>query len=479
MKHQFNRLSMLVCFLFLLAGCAVATTSTTSMTTSISTTPSTTVDPTTTTSSTTTTMTTTASTTTTTTEAMEPGHYRLSELQADYDQMVRYLAFNPQIFTDQAELANVIAEQRELLTHGMTKLDFYRIIAVVVAAVRCGHSFVQVPSDSMDAFFSDTIAYPVEVRLIDNQLVVVEVTGATPLEFGDVIVSIQGQLVADALQDMFRFLTADGDGTTYRARVLGTYFFSYYRLFLDARETIEIEYVDQTTGLTSTAVLTRNGQNLHPWVEQIPYEAEYGTDYAVLTVRYFVAYGNYRLDDFYAFFETFFTAIETRGITSIVLDLRGNGGGDPRIASRLLSYLIDSPQPYFAAQTSDYYTGLKSPVPLSEPHFDGALFTLIDSFCFSTCGHFAALLRYHDIGTFIGEETNGGFVCSDSSVDLTLGYTQMRFRTSMTAWMVAVEGVTPGRGTFPDIEAAMSVEDYRLGIDRVMQTAIDLISPQQ
>jgi C-terminal processing protease CtpA/Prc len=327
----------------------------------------------------------------------------------------------------------------------------------------------------MDAFFSDTIAYPVEVRLIENQLVVVEVTGETPLEFGDVIVSIQGVPVSDALQDMFRFLTADGEGTTYRERVLGTYFFSYYRLFLDSRETIEVEYVDQTSGLTSAAVLTRNGVNLHPWVEQAPYEAEYGDDYAVMTLRYFVPYGTYTLDSFYAFFETFFTRVETEGITSIILDVRGNGGGDPRIASRLLSYLIDSPQPYFSSQSSDYYPGLKNPVPLSEPHFEGSLVTLIDAYCFSTCGHFVSLLRYHDVGTLIGEETNGGFICSDSSVDLTLGYTQMRFRTSMVAWQVAVEGVARGRGTFPDIEAAMSVEDYRLGIDRVMQTAINLI----
>ncbi|MCK7488555.1 MAG: hypothetical protein MZU97_25975 [Bacillus subtilis] len=58
---------------------------------------------------------------------------------------------------------------------------------------------------------------------------------------------------------------------------------------------------------------------------------------------------------------------------------------------------------------------------------------------------------------------------------MTLGHTMMRVRTSMVAWEVAVSGAPLGRGTLPDVAAAMTLDDYRLGVDRVMQTAVDLL----
>jgi len=410
--------------------------------------------------------------TTTTTETTEPVTYSLTELQADYDQFVGYIQYNPQIFTDKVELADVIASQRELLYEGMTQLEFYRVLAVVNATIRCGHTNVRVPDSIVSEVFNSN-TYSVDVRLIDNQLVVIEVIGTTDLEFGDVIISINGQNVSDLTLEMMRYLSADGEGLSLKTRVLSTYYFSYYNLFLGSNEALEIEYIDDTSGATNSELLLRNGPENPAYEEEPAFEAQYEADYAIMTLRTFYPYGVYSITSFYTFFDTFFNQIDTLGIDKIILDLRGNGGGDPRVASRLISYFASAPQPYFAESSPDYYSGLKSVVPLSEPHFDGTLLVLIDAFCFSTCGHFVALLSYHSIGTLIGEETNGGYICSDSSVEYRLRNTRITFRSSKTAWSVAVEGLPYGRGTSPDVDVAMTLEDYRLGIDRVLQTAID------
>jgi C-terminal processing protease CtpA/Prc len=135
-------------------------------------------------------------------------------------------------------------------------------------------------------------------------------------------------------------------------------------------------------------------------------------------------------------------------------------------------------QPYFNQATSNYYVGLKSNIPLSEPHFDGRLYTLIDGYCFSSCGHLAALIKYQNIGMMIGEETNGSYVCTDSSASYTLTNSRLSFRTSTAAWGVAVEGFELGRGVSPNIEISISFEDYLNGLDTALLYTIDLIESE-
>ncbi|PKL00880.1 MAG: hypothetical protein CVV56_03480 [Tenericutes bacterium HGW-Tenericutes-1] len=434
------------------------------------------------TSTTTTSLTETSSTTITTTTTMPSTTettisltYSLSELQADFDQFIGYVRYNPQIFTDKEALENIITSQRELLYDGMSQLEFYRVLAIVNAAIRCGHSNIQVPDNIyLEVFGSNT--YPVDVRLIDSKLVVIEVKGDTDLEIGDEITSIDGVSISNLTIEMMQYLTADGEGLSLKNRVLSENYFSYYNLFLGTSGPLEINYIEYSSETSKSEHMLRNTPGNSTYEDFVAYEAYYDTDYAIMTLRTFSPYGIYSITGFYNFFDTFFTEIESRGINKIILDLRGNGGGDPRVASRLFSYLEATPQPYFAESSPEFYTGLKSEIPLSEPHYDGDLYVLINAYCFSTCGHFVALLKYHNIGTLIGEETNGGFLCTDSSVGYRLKNSKINLRSSKVAWAVAVEGLPLGRGTSPDIEVVMSLEDYRLGIDRALQTALDQIA---
>lgn len=406
-------------------------------------------------------------------ETIESDHYTLSDLQSDYDQFVHNLESNPKIFSNEAELAEIIQSQRQLLRNDMTQLEFYRVLAVVIAAVRCGHSLVRVPQPIILEIFDSEKAYPIDVRLINQQLMVIGIDGETDIEFGDEILSINGRSVQDITLEMMRYLNADGEGISLKTWALSQSYLAYYRLFLGSKEAILIEYLDQSTGNHINTILTRNCSNIHVWVEEPPYEATYEDDYAILTLRTFYPEGNYALNDFYLFFNEFFQRIETLGIEKVILDLRGNGGGDPRVASKLLSYLTSSPVPYLDRSSPDYYPGLKNPIPLSEPHFVGTLITLIDAQCFSTCGHFTALLKYHHIGIMMGEETGGGYICSDGSVNYILRNTRMEMRTSTMVWTVAVEGMSLGRGSIPDIEVQKSLEDYHHDVDRVLLTALN------
>ncbi|MFA7725475.1 MAG: S41 family peptidase [Candidatus Izemoplasmatales bacterium] len=401
--------------------------------------------------------------------------FTLSQLQHDYDQLVGYFSRNPKLFTNTEELDATIITQRELLFEGMTALQLYRVIAVVVASIRCGHTMVQAPYDQVEDFFYSDYTYPVEVRLFDTHLRVTKVVGITSMETGDEIVSIDGTLVTELTQNMERFLSADGQGTTRKNIALCNSYLSYYLLFIADDDTLDIEYFDVTQKETVSETINRSTLLPFSFESNPPYESHFEDDYAILTVREFSPYDSYTIQSFLAFFETFFTTVKNESINYVILDIRDNSGGDPRITSNLFSYLAKTSQPYFRSDAPNYYTGLKSSIALAEAHYNGNLYTLINGSCFSSCGHFAALLKYQQVGIFIGEETNGSYVCSDSSTTYTLTNSRLSFRTSTTIWPAAVEGMVLGRGVMPDIQISTNLDDYVLGIDTVMMVAIEQI----
>ena len=463
-----------LCITFAAVGCdAASTTATDTTTATLPSSSTTSATQSSTTASTTQSSATTSSATIVTTTS--PDVFSLAQVQADFDELVEVSAVNPKLFTDVDEFAAVVATQRALLRDGMTILEFYRVVAPVAAALRCGHTIVQAPGDAVAQFFESDLDYPIRIMIAAERLFVVASRDPDGIAVGDEILSIDGLPSAAATGAMMRFIPSDGDNETLKLRALGTDYLAYYLLFLADDDTLELTYRAADDGLVRTTVIERNVPRIGGWTPLPPVEAVYAGAHAVLTVREFNLYGTYTLAYWESFFETFFIRLENDGIRNLILDLRGNGGGDPRVASCLFSHLARTSQPYFRADAPRYYTGLNDPVPLAEPHYDGALYVLIDGFCFSTCGHFAALMAFQDVGLFIGEETGGSFVCSDNSTVATLPLTKLRFRTSRTVWAVAVEGLAFGRGVFPDIAVSPTFEDVVAGRDAVMERALGLI----
>jgi len=422
--------------------------------------------------------TTTAAVTTSTTirTTLEPGTFSLANLQSDYDTFLFVIEYNPRLYTDDTVTDALIISQRALLFNGMTELEFFRVLAPLAASLNCGHTGVRLSPETEEIFYHGNHDFPVPIRLFGDELTVVGTEAESLLTIGDIIVSINGNLISDLVAMMLRNLSSDGTNTTLKYASINQSFMYYYFAFVETVDVVTVEYLDVESQTTKTATIEL-GEYRDPWnaTEYVPFSATYDVDYAVLTMRDFYPWGSYDMQDYYDFIEAFFVRVANDGIDNVILDVRGNSGGDPMITSRLFSYLAAESQPYFASSAPNIYPGLKSDVPLSDPHFDGNLYTLIDGFCFSSCGHLLALLAYQDIGVFVGTESGGSFACTDNSVESILPNTNLHFRCSRTVWAVAVEGLTPGRGILPDVEIVQSVADYVAGIDTVFESTIAMI----
>ena len=89
------------------------------------------------------------------------------------------------------------------------------------------------------------------------------------------------------------------------------------------------------------------------------------------------------------------------------------------MAQTLLSHIITQKTDYFKCNFPLIYNlmGYQKPVSPSKNNFNGNIVVLTDGAYFSTSGHLCSLIKYHKLGTIVGTETGGTYICTDSSKD--------------------------------------------------------------
>ena len=193
---------------------------------------------------------------------------------------------------------------------------------------------------------------------------------------------------------------------------------------------------------------------------------------ALLTINTFGYYSE--VDMFKSFIDSVFQVIDQKGIDQLILDLRGNGGGDPFCSSYLWGYLQHEPAPYFEDHYGRYDT-LANAIPLPELHFQGDLYTLIDGLGFSTTGHFCGLLKYHRVGKFVGTETGATYTCTGNATYPALEQTGIMVGTArVMRYTAAVKDMNPHRGIQPDYPVEPTQEDLIRCRDAVLEYALSL-----
>lgn len=197
-----------------------------------------------------------------------------------------------------------------------------------------------------------------------------------------------------------------------------------------------------------------------------------GGNTALLTINTFGYYD--RVDMFHNFIDSVFRVIDQYGMENLVLDLRGNSGGDPFCASYLRAYLQPEPLPYFEEHYGRYDT-LANPVPRPVHHFRGKLFTLIDGNGFSITGHFCGLLKYHGVGKFVGTELGSTCTCTGNATYPPLHHTGIMVETArVMRYTAAVRNMDPMRGIIPDYPVELSQQDIISKWDAVLEYALGL-----
>lgn len=413
--------------------------------------------------------------------------FRKAELQADFKKIQYYIeSIHPKLYSDKEALNRLFTENYEKITEGMTEWEFYRLLTPIVSKTNCGHTSIDHSSSFAEKIQDNGTFFPIYLRFIEGKAFVYKNGLNKEIPIGAEIESINGNSMGDILSLMMANISADGQNETRKLYFLERAFDYFYSDFIESVDTFNVTFKKtksaqsqtiKVTAKTNKAIDEANGL---AWAdESVPYSSSYKKDYAILKMISFYPEGQYSLSDYKEFIDGFFQKVKEKKISNIILDVRGNGGGDPYVTSYLFSYLAKTEQPYFSKEAIDYYVGLKNPVPFAKNRFKGNLYTLMDGGSFSSTGHLLALLKYQRVGTLIGQESGGSFACTDSSQNFVLPNTKIQLRTSTKVWKVAVEGLTPGRGIMPDYEVVPAMEDYIGEKDVVLEFAEKLIEKKK
>ena len=409
--------------------------------------------------------------------------FTVSELQADFRQLRKFLEkSHPQLyrFTSQREFDSLFETHYRMINKPMTTQEFYSIIVPLVARVGCGHTALWSPDGYWDT--APERMFPLSVYAREGQLFVIHgYHQPSPVGFGCRILSVNGLDAGDMVGEMLGNISSDGFIMTKRYRRLNSVFPYLYALNYGFPEEFEIMVSEKGKAkrlrlepiprsvvvayhdsLVATGVIKKEDLNLEL--------VDGGT--ALMTIRTFAYYDDNK--GFNNFIDSSFQVIYDHRTGNLVLDLRGNDGGDPFCSSHLLSYLENKPMIYFQRPYGTY-ARLNQPLPMAETPFTGKQYYLIDGMCFSTTGHLASLLKYYRLGTFIGEETGGTYTCNDASHDTYLKHTGYRLQSARFSFATAVIGLPQDHGIMPDYPVEAPIDELIRGDDTVLAFALELI----
>jgi len=320
--------------------------------------------------------------------------------------------------------------------------------------------------------------FPLRVRLIDNYLVVTgSYNDSSEVPQGSIILEINGTPATTVVEHLRSMTSADACNPWFKDAQLTRRFSMFYASYFGFPDKYVVTYALPGRKTSATATLTpatidavRSIVFAHFSGPPLRLEIMEEKSTAVMTVETFIYYD--KVDYFRHFMDSSFLVIKDKGIKNLILDLRGNGGGDPFCSVILLSYLENQPVPYFA-EPYGRYEELAQPVPLAANHFIGNLYTLIDGSCGSTNGHFCALLRCNGIGKFIGTPGGSTYKCNAGrNTEFTLDNTHIIITVGRSTYSAAVKGMDKRAPIMPDIPVADTYKSFLEGRDVIMERAL-------
>lgn len=416
------------------------------------------------------------------TDSVDKQVYTEEQLEADFLQMRKLLEENHIAlyeYTNKETFDKLFDKQFSLIDHPMKLSEFFKILTPLTSKVGCGHTNVWMPMKYWDS--NPDKLFPLKIAFIQDYPVVTgNYNNDMTIPRGSIILEINEKSFEDIYDEMKQNYSADAFNENFiRTQIARRFSLIFARRF-GFPEKFLITYAPPGRKTSETKVINNaNINDVRTYVfanfhhPELEFEIDKNKDVAVMTIQTFIYYD--RVQMFKDFLENSFSQLKENDINNLILDLRGNDGGDPFCAAPLFSYLISESAPYYA-EVYPKYEEFAKPVKPADNRFEGNLFILIDGRCFSTNGHFCSLLKYHKIGTFVGNEGGATYKCNaGKNTQFTLYNTEIMLYLGRSTYTAAVYNMNKTEGIKPDHFAEQNYKDYLNGIDTVMDYTYRLI----
>jgi len=484
-------------------------------------------------------------------------NFEVEQLQKDFKVLRKVLEeVHPGLYrySSKETIDSLFNSSYNQISSPMTEIEFYRIINRMVAAVRDEHTFALPSKAYWDSQIGQTVydnsidggkdlLFPFFVKIIDNRLYIDNnLSDDLSLKRGDEILQINGQTVQEVLETLLPTIHTNGYIETFKKRNLEQFsmhqtynrFIVNYALLIGMPDTFGLRvkrYANNQTETVNIAALTSKTIYQHYWrrystlndpkkYKENPYEFNLLND-STAYLRLSDFHDNVWLKYNYSTsteFKSIAQVLLKKSIKNLIIDLRGNEGGDLGIGMKLMSYLATNIfQPYQYHEVNNYrFPKLKTyftdstsfpnyPDELFIPQKNGGfrsnpqyktenwsrpmqpdsdnykknLYVLINGATGSAASVFATLIRVNrKDAIFIGEESGGDMEgpVSGTGTDIALPNTKIRVDIPCIKRVVNLNGYknTKDHGIQPDYDVTPTVKDFASNVDTELEFTVSL-----
>ena len=308
-------------------------------------------------------------------------------------------------YTPKPELDRIFDRTADRLDRPMSALEFFRVVAPAVGALKCGHTAMSVPADIDRQIRESALLIPLDVRILDGKIFVLRDYTETPRLAGVEIRSVNGTSAQQILQPMLAAIRGDGDSSTAGPWRIGHHEFPEALYTLSNIEgPFEVRY--SLNGSIATArlegITDKKRREIadarFPEARRPRHSAAYrfnedaGT--GILTIYGFggTTEDGKPLDQF---IQKADDELNERRAANLILDVRNNGGGADQLGKQLFSYLVTEPFSYYSdlvinKLTFDFFRYADKPRPIPENSVEKRAEWQVPAEIASELGHSAA-----------------------------------------------------------------------------------------
>lgn len=408
-------------------------------------------------------------------------------------------------YTSKEELKQAFQEVQRRIQKETSLLEFYKLLSPVIALIRCGHTSLRLPKVFSSVFFEQPRLLPFHLKFIQNNVVIFgNKSKDSTLVAGTRILQINGKPVKQLIRKMMKSIAtlSDGKNITGKYRYIEQHFSVLYSIFISAEDftyTIDCQLPHtnkiqkkQVVGVSLPVLQAKTDRK-----KEFPLHLNIIGKTAILSIQTFDR-ENFRQAgiNYPLFLKKVFREIHQKKSKLLILDLRNNRGGDDSNVMLLLSYLI--PQRfkcYEQIEVTPFYQGYGQVrrnergkylithhkglylQDTSSQQFLGKLYVLMNGATFSGAADATAVLHSYHRGTFVGEETGGGYRGNTSGIMplYTLKNSQIGLRIPRWKYTLVVKDSSVSTGTQPDYLVRPTLEDFNQKVDTEMRFVFDLI----
>lgn len=443
------------------------------------------------------------------------------KLKKDFSKLVAMVEAHPSPFRHISEenLYSLIDSTKKLLNKPMNKVDFFKLASPIYSTIKDGHSSISIPSDWLKKYKKQHGVFPYKVYLReDNSLFIIDnYSQEEAIALGSEIIAFNDIPLHTFLDKISPYIAYEQE--IFRNELIQSNLDLYLLLYFGELEAIKITYQDQSPkshvvkyidyGDKMKRLAVADKRRAKKLATNQPFEYnKIGTDVGLIQIYSFALSG---ASGYEVFLRNTFKKIQKDGVTSLIIDVRGNTGGFPKAVSDLIHYISEK---YFKTMAmsemkvseayKSYYldgtninpfrslflkrrhyidlnsilrketgsrvreTSFYNEEPVKQVfEFKGDVYLLIDNRSYSASSSFAATFRCYGLGLLIGEETGGTKIFYANSIGQALTHSGIYARIATTTEFTtcfdeADEGIKPDLLAKPTIPQLVAQQDVAL-----------------